>query len=220
MDAFVSERPEVTVRSRMPVVLLAVGIFALTGCVVTDLSAPVPPNASEAANQLNALQVEPQHSMRGYSRDRFGDGWRDQGNDCNTRELVLRRDGTDVRTGSSCNPTRGRWHSAYDGQTLHDPDGIDIDHMVPLANAWRSGADRWTNVRRAAFANDLSNPELLAVSRSSNRSKGDQSPDQWRPPNTRYWCTYARSWIAVKHEWDLSVTRAERSALREMLTFC
>jgi hypothetical protein len=74
--------------------------------------------------------------------------------------------------------------------------------------------------RREAFANDLVNPELFAVSRSVNRAKGDQSPDQWRPPNTRSWCAYARSWITVKHEWDLSVTRAERSALRDMLTFC
>ena len=116
--------------------------------------------------------------MRGYSRDRFGGGWRDQGNDCSTRELVLRRDGADVQFGSSCNPIRGRWRSTYDGQTLRDPDQIDIDHMVPLANAWRSGADRWTSV---------------------NRAKGDQSPDQWRPPNTRSWCAYA---------------------LRDRLTFC
>jgi hypothetical protein len=210
----------VTVRDRIGAVLLATAIFALTGCETTYLSVPVPPNASEAAQQLDALNVEPQHSMRGYSRERFGGGWRNQGNDCSTRELVLRRDGEDVRTGSSCNLIRGRWGSAYDGQSLHDPDGVEIDHMVPLANAWRSGADQWNDARREAFANDLVNPELLAVSRSSNRAKGDQSPDQWRPPNTRYWCTYARSWITVKYEWNLSVTRAERAALREMLAFC
>ena len=207
-------------RDRIGSLLLAAMIVALTGCEGAVLSAPVAPNASEAAQQLDALKVEPPHSMRGYSRDRFGGGWRDQGNDCSTRELVLRRDGADVQSGSSCNPIRGRWRSTYDGQTLRDPDQIDIDHMVPLANAWRSGADRWTDARREAFANDLVNPELFAVSRSVNRAKGDQSPDQWRPPNTRSWCAYARSWITVKHEWDLSVTRAERSALRDMLTFC
>ena len=205
-------------RNRMGLLLAL--IVAATGCEATVLSAPVPPNASEAAEQLHALTVESQHSMRGYRRDRFGAGWRDQGNDCSTRELVLRRDGTDVRTGSSCNPTRGRWRSPYDGQTVRDPDGIDIDHMVPLANAWRSGADRWTDARREAFANELAKPELRAGSRYINRSKGDQSPDQWRPSNTRYWCKYARAWITVKFEWDLSVTRAERAARREMLTFC
>lgn len=199
--------------------LAAAACIALSGCDTTYLSAPVPPDASEAAQQLDSLEIQPQHSMRGYSRERFRH-WTAQGNDCNTRELVLRRDGEDVQTGSSCKPLRGRWRSPYDGQLLRDPGSVEIDHVVPLANAWRSGADRWTDARREAFANDLVNPELLAVSRSSNRAKGDQSPDQWRPDSTRFWCTYARSWITVKYEWQLAVTMAERSALREMLTFC
>ncbi|MCI0686414.1 MAG: HNH endonuclease family protein [Sporichthyaceae bacterium] len=133
---------------------------------------------------------------------------------------MLRRDGEDVQTGSQCSPIQGRWRSQYDGKLVTDPGQIDIDHMVPLANAWRSGADEWTDGRREAFANDLVNPELLAVSQSSNRSKGDQAPDQWRPDNRTFWCTYARSWIAVKYEWHLSVTWTEKAALREMLGFC
>jgi len=198
--------------------VLVIGI-ALAGGDSVYLNAPVPPSAADAARQLNALAVESQHSMRGYSRDRF-EHWTEQGNSCSTRELVLRRDGEDVLTGSRCNPVDGRWHSQYDGRVLTDPGEVDIDHMVPLANAWRSGADEWNDGRREAFANDLVNPELLAVSQSSNRSKGDQSPDQWRPDNNGFWCTYARSWIAVKYEWQLSVTWAEKAALREMLTFC
>jgi len=198
---------------------LAVALTVATGCEAAYLTVPIPPNASEAAHQLDTLTVASQHSMRGYRRDRFAH-WSDQGDECDTREVVLRRDGQNVTTGGSCNPVRGTWRSRYDGLVLRNPRSLDIDHMVPLANAWRSGADQWTDARRKAFANDLISPELIAVSQSSNRSKGDQSPDQWRPTNIRYWCTYARSWIAVKYEWNLSVTRAEKRALRQMLASC
>jgi len=125
-----------------------------------------------------------------------------------------------VQSGSSCNPIRGRWRSTYDGQTLRDPDQIDIDHMVPLANAWRSGASDWDDARRGEFANDLTRPQLIAVSVSANRAKGDQDPSQWKPPNRNYWCDYAVDWIAVKYYWQLSVTTKEKAALAEMLETC
>ena len=70
--------------------------------------------------------------------------------------------------------------------------------MVPLANAWRSGAGKWTEEQRTEFANDLTRPQLMAVSAASNRSKGDQDPSQWKPPQKDYWCEYAQRWIAVK----------------------
>jgi hypothetical protein len=96
--------------------------------------------------------------------------------------------------------------------------------MVPLANAWRSGASTWTQEKRKAFANDLTHPQLLAVSASSNRSKGDQSPDEWQPPATTYWstywCTYGRAWTSVKATYGLSVTEAEKDMLTEMLDTC
>ena len=203
--------------------LLAAGLLALlaSGCAGDGVLAPpaAPPSAGAAAQQLDELKVAPHRPMRGYSRDRFPH-WSSQGEGCSTREVVLKRDGEGVVVDEDCAPVQGRWHSPYDEVTLHDPSEVDIDHVVPLANAWRSGADEWTDERREAFANDLEHPQLLAVSRSSNRAKGDQSPDQWRPPNGDYWCTYARSWIEVKHAWGLTVTGEERDALREMLATC
>jgi Uncharacterized protein conserved in bacteria len=162
--------------------------------------------------------VAPAGSMRGYSRNRFPH-WRDVGKNCDIRDTVLQRDGTDIKL-SGCNVVGGRWSSRYDGRVLTDPADVDIDHMVPLANAWRSGANRWDDEKRGDFANDLDRPQLFAVSKSSNRSKGDQDPSQWRPPDRNDWCQYAEDWITVKHYWRLSVTDAEKAALGDMLESC
>jgi hypothetical protein len=110
-------------------------------------------------------------------------------------------------------------------QLLRRPDSVerdpvDIDHVVPLANAWRSGAKRWTLVQRRAFANDLQDSQLIAVSASSNRSKGDQGPDTWKPPRRAAWCLYSRWWVQVKSHSRLTATQPERSELRRMVATC
>lgn len=169
--------------------------------------------------ELDALTVGTWAPMTGYSRDRF-EHWASQGHGCNTRDVVLQRDGTGVTVGDDCDITAGTWVSSYDGTTFTDPSDLDIDHVVPLANAWRTGAAGWDDSQRSAFANDLTRPQLVAVSASSNRSKGDQDPSQWRPPSQDNWCTYAQSWITVKAYWHLSVTADEKIALAEMLGTC
>jgi hypothetical protein len=180
---------------------------------------PEPPNTDASRSELDTLVVEQPHSMAGYSRDKFPH-WVAVNGRCDTRETVLRRDGQEVATDSECRSTTGNWYSPYDGKTLTSAATVDIDHMVPLANAWRSGADTWDTATRRRFANDLSNPQLIAVSASSNRAKGDQSPDQWKPPQASYWCTYARAWVHVKQVYVLSVTPAEHDTLSQMLDTC
>ena len=108
----------------------------------------------------------------------------------------------------------------YDGTTLTSPTKVDIDHVVPLANAWRSGASAWTTDKREDFANDVDRPQLIASSQNSNRSKGDQDPSTWKPKATSVWCEYAEDWIEVKSYWKLTVTTAEKSALIDMLEEC
>jgi hypothetical protein len=110
--------------------------------------------------------------------------------------------------------------SVYDDRVLSDPADVEVDHLVPLANAWRSGADKWTDAQRGAFANDLVRPELAAVSASANRAKGDQDPSQWKPSSRDAWCQYAKDWVEVKHFWRLTVTDRERAALADMLETC
>jgi hypothetical protein len=200
---------------------LCVAVLALAGCVpVEDTTGATgtPPSASESARLLGQLTVAKSGSMRGYSRDRFPH-WRDAGRNCDVRDTVLERDGEKIKR-SGCNVVGGRWVSVYDGRSFADPSDLDIDHLVPLANAWRSGADKWNDARRGDFANDLTRPQLRAVSATSNRAKGDQDPSQWRPAKRDFWCEYAADWIAVKHFWRLKVTTAEKAALSDMLDTC
>jgi hypothetical protein len=208
------------------VVVAAVAASVLSGCVPLEgrtqpLVTASGTAAAQATQQLNELTVAKSSAMRGYSRARFPH-WRETGANCNVRDAVLRRDGERVGPVQlrGCNVVGGRWFSPYDGKTLTDPKDVDIDHMVPLANAWRSGADRWDDKRRGDFANDLTRPQLKAVSLTANRAKGDQDPAQWKPPDRTYWCQYARDWIAVKHFWRLTVTTAEKAALGDMMGAC
>ncbi|MFY1689281.1 HNH endonuclease family protein [Plantactinospora sp. WMMB782] len=206
-------------RSGSAAVLL--GLLALGGVACAPVESPPAPESSGPADtqaQLGQLTVASAGSMRGYSRERFPH-WRKAGKNCDVRDTVLQRDGTGIKL-SGCNVVGGRWSSRYDNRALSDPSDVDIDHMVPLANAWRSGADEWDDDRRSDFANDLDRPQLVAVSASSNRAKGDQDPSQWKPPNRDDWCQYAEDWIAVKHFWRLSVTSAEKAALDDMLGSC
>ncbi len=207
---------------RVVAVLLAV--FALAGCTGLGLPGDGPSGAragdpAGARGELATLTVGAPQSMSGYSRARFPH-WIDQGGGCNTRDLVLKRQGQGVVATAPCKITHGTWLSPYDNRTYTDPQKVDVDHVVPLANAWRSGANGWTETRRQDFANDLTHPQLLAVAVAQNRAKGDQDPSQWKPPNHDYWCRYAEDWIAVKHFWALTVTAAEKTALTDMLETC
>jgi hypothetical protein len=201
--------------------LLAV-VLTTAGCDPLDAPSAVAPPAGDAADSattLNGLTIASWAPMTGYSRDRFHH-WDAQGSGCDTRDVVLKRDGVGVQVGTDCAITKGTWTSPYDGATVTDPQSLDVDHMVPLANAWRTGAGSWTDQQREAFANDLTRPQLVAVTASSNRSKGDQDPSEWKPPRRDYWCTYARDWITVKAYWKLNVTTAEKAALNDMLGTC
>ncbi|WP_443075795.1 HNH endonuclease family protein [Streptomyces sp. TRM 70351] len=199
---------------------------ALTGLVAglvltappAQAAPPTPPSAAQARSMLAGLPVAGEASMDGYSRNLFPH-WIAQDGKCNTREVVLRRDGTSVRTDSECRATSGRWFSQFDGVTLTSASQVDIDHMVPLAEAWRSGARSWSAAKRRSFANNLSAAQLIAVSASSNRSKGDQDPAEWLP-RAAYQCTYARSWVWVKHNYAMKVDSAEKSALSGILNRC
>jgi hypothetical protein len=163
--------------------------------------------------------VQAEGSSDGYSREKFPH-WSTQSGACNTREVVLKRDGRNVEQDTACAAVRGSWYSEYDGATWTAASDVDIDHMVPLAEAWRSGARNWTTAARQAFANDLTRPQLIAVTDNVNQEKSDQDPAEWLPPRTAYTCTYARMWVHVKHHWKLTVDRAEKTALEGVLRNC
>ncbi|MEI7033699.1 HNH endonuclease family protein [Streptomyces pratensis] len=196
-----------------------VATSALFTAPTAQAAMPTPVSASTARAYLGGLDVSAEGSSSGYSRDKFPH-WVTQSGACNTREVVLKRDGTNVRQDGSCAAVSGSWYSPFDGATWHAASDVDIDHMVPLAEAWRSGANSWTNARRQSFANDLARPQLIAVTDNVNQSKGDKDPAEWMPPRTAYRCTYARAWVHVKHSYGLSVDSAEKSALQSILNAC
>ncbi|HSH13820.1 MAG TPA: DUF1524 domain-containing protein, partial [Desulfurivibrionaceae bacterium] len=104
--------------------------------------------------------------------------------------------------------------SPYTGQEIRKASELDIDHLVPLSHAQRNGGAKWSRQRKRQFANDPQN--LLVVEAGVNRAKGDQAPDQWRPPRRGFWPEYARRWRAVKDKYQLRISPAEEAALREM----
>ena len=208
-------------RPRWSLALLAV-VSSTVAVVPAAPAAATPPNIPSKATaqaELDGLTVAAQGSMSGYSRSLFPH-WIIVSGTCDTRETVLKRDGTNVTVDSSCHPTSGRWYSPYDGATWTSASEVDIDHIVPLAEAWRSGASSWTTSRRQSFANDLSDPQLIAVTDNVNQAKGDQDPSTWQPPRTAYRCTYAKMWIASKSHWSLTLQSTEKTALQTMLNTC
>ena len=159
-------------------------------------------------------------SRAGYDRDLFKH-WIDvDGDRCNARYEVLIAEAVKrPRIGNGCSLSGGRWVSAYDGVQTTQTNALDIDHVVPLAEAWDSGANTWSATTRQAFANDLDDPRsLIAVTARSNRQKSDQDPAEWLP--TRGRCTYVVNWIAVKVRWQLSVDPIEHAALSALIDEC
>ena len=194
----------------------------------TAAGAPPPPSVEDALPMLEDLTVAPSGSMAGYSREAFPHwsseaasyGWTEPDGSCDVRDAALIRDGEGVEIDDDCSITAGMWLDPYTGQTLTDSSEVDIDHVVPLANAWRSGASSagWSTADREAYAND---PKvLLSADDAANQTKGDKGPEAWKPPNRDYWCEYSRRWIWIKSDWQLTINPAEKTALNEMLTTC
>ena len=156
-------------------------------------------------------------TRRGYEREKFVH-WVDGDGDCqDTRDEVLAAESLVKVTG--CDIQRGQWRSYYDGATTRSSTEFDIDHLVPLAEAWDSGAKRWNAPTRQRFANDLRDSRsLVAVTASSNRSKSDRDPSEWMPTLGK--CVYIRQWVAVKIRWRLKVNRPEKHALRAKAADC
>lgn len=153
-----------------------------------------------------------------YDRGEYG-GWRDSDGDCiNTRHEVLAAESLVPPLFLGCKVVTGLWFDPYTGRTFTDPKDLDVDHMVPLAEAHRSGGFAWTREQKRAYANDLDNPgHLIAVEARANRQKGAKDPAQWMPPNKTYWCAYLLTWLAIKEKWNLSIDEVERWAIDNML---
>ncbi|XRQ06128.1 HNH endonuclease family protein [Actinomadura welshii] len=178
--------------------------------------------AKRARADLDGLRIASEGGGDGYEREKFGTRWKDiDRNGCDQRNDVLARDLSDVGKRGGCVVMSGRLRDPYSGKEItfakEDAAEVQIDHIYPLALAWRMGASRWSEDEREEFANDHDN--LLAVWGVPNRQKSDSGPGEWKPRKS-YQCTYAIKYIAVAAEYSLPVTRADHAALEDFLSRC
>ncbi|WP_328349355.1 HNH endonuclease family protein [Streptomyces sp. NBC_00445] len=207
------------------VTALSRGLVA-AAVAVLSLTATPPAHAAETLPLTEAVASLPvdTESRDGYSRDKFrhwnaGD---DPADGCNTRAEVLLHEAVEPPTvGPNCRLTGGTWWSYYDATEVTSASGLDIDHMVPLAEAWDSGASAWTVQRREAYANDQgAEQSLVAVTARSNRQKADQDPAEWMPPAADAHCRYVAEWVGTKLRWGLAADDTELAALRDVALAC
>lgn len=201
---------------------------APTKALVVSASADAPRHSvaatkkkSDAKSLLKKLKVA-KESTKKYSRSAFPH-WTDSNRDgCDTRrEVLIAESRKKVRRDGRCNISGGRWVSYYDGKKTTNPSTFDIDHMVPLQEAWQSGASKWDKKTRTRFANDTGYaPSLVAVSAKSNRSKGARDPYEWLPPKSSAHCRYVSEWVGVKYRWSLSIDKKEKKAINKVLNKC
>lgn len=169
--------------------------------------------------------AEPDPNRPRYDRETWdGKGWADADRDgCNTRAEVLQAESAvpTVSKPTNCTVLTGQWTEPYRGKTVTDASALQIDHVVALGDAERSGGWAWPAERKLAFANNLADPDaLVAVDGAENERKADKGPDQWTPPNAAYRCTYVATYARVKATWDLTVTPAQAAAIERARQEC
>lgn len=201
-------------------VSVAVGSGIAIAAGHVDHHAVVSADARSSRALLRELHVGSTYHA-GYERSKFK-LWDDIGNGCTVRDRVLYRDAIrKPAVESGCRLVDGAWRSPYDGVRTRDPEQVQVDHVVPLAQAWGAGAWKWSARRREQYANDLGTSyDLLAVSAHSNESKGDQDPSQWLPPRRSFDCTYEADYTAVLWRWQLHISQALHRFLARHLKTC
>jgi hypothetical protein len=204
---------------RRPLLALLYAVLVSAGLVAVPSAAHATSYSATLTQAIADLSTATE-SRTGYSRDLFRHWVDADGDGCSTRNEVLIAEAEDAPTvGSTCSLTGGRWFSYYDGVSQTSASALDVDHLVPLAEAWDSGAGGWSSATREAYANDLGDYRtLVGVTAAVNRSKGDQDIAEWLPAQQQ--CRYLREWVAVKHRWRLRVDSAEKQAMTSLASGC
>jgi len=200
--------------------------------LLAPLTEFAPPASAAPGDEVTApltelvsdLPVQPEGSREGYSRDRFRH-WIDADRDgCDARAEVLLSEAVrppEVTGRCTITAGTGEWYSWYDEETWTDKGDLDIDHVVPLAEAWDSGAAAWTDAERRDYANDLGDERsLAAVTDNVNQAKGDKDVAEWTPPAASAICRHTTDTVVVRTRWGLSLDRAELNAINRIMAGC
>lgn len=214
-----------TVVSVVVLIGISAGIFVSPDFYQPIMSQVTQPTQAtgDAAEALETLAVKGRAPKTHYSRDQFGDGWREK-NGCDTRDIILNRDLENPAVNADCEVTSGTLHDPYTGKTINFQRGastssdVQIDHVVALSDAWQKGAQQLSAEKREQLANDPL--ELLAVDGPANQQKSDGDAATWLPANKAFRCQYVARQIAVKKKYALWVTPAEKDAMLRVLSAC
>jgi uncharacterized protein DUF1524 len=214
------------VRWPIVVTLLVVGVLAvLPAATARDAASPL--WVKMAKERLSILDTKSAASMTDYSRAKFGSAWFVVDlNGCSTRNDILARDLREVvfKASDHCFIVKGTLQDRYTGTTINFVRGpstsgkVQIDHVVALASAWRTGAQAWTAARRLFYAND--GLVLLAVDGPANNAKSDKDAANWLPPDGAFHCRYVARQIATKTKYELWVIQPERMKMSDVLGGC
>ena len=200
-------------------IALALTLF-LAG--VPEAASAATPTVTEV---ISTLAVKDRAPKTGYTREQFGTAWKDvDGNSCDTRNDILKRDLTAQVFKDHCTILSGVLPDPYSGESIDflrgvgTSNAVQIDHVVALSNAWQTGAFKLTIEKRTAFANDPLN--LLAVKGVLNSQKGDGDAATWLPPRKNYRCAYVARQVAVKAKYRLWLTAPEKAAIVKIISKC
>lgn len=195
---------------------LVIGLSFIT----FNASASASVSFKDAKTALNTLKVADE-VRTGYKRTLFKH-WVGVGNGCDSRKAVIISEAiVKPKVEAGCKIIGGEWLSIYDNVKVTDAGKLDVDHMVPLAEAWDSGASAWDAAKKEMYANDQTDPRhLIAVTGASNRSKSDQDPAEWMPTNKTYTCEYLTNWVSIKVRWGLTVDKKEKDFIANELKSC
>ncbi len=130
-----------------------------------------------------------------------------------------------------CRTSKGLWIDPYTYKSANEltkengkfgiSNDLDVDHVVPLKNAHRSGGWSWPSWKKEEYANYLEDKNhLLAVSASENRIKGAKGPEDYMPPAKNYHCGYLKTWIKIKMNWNLMMSQREAEFIQTKLKSC
>jgi len=200
-------------------IVVTVLLFAFINLNTVSVKADSNVSAVSLKTGIEKLIVRKEDLTKKYDRAKFKHWVKStKYPQCNVRYEILIDEGDRTKVSKNCYVT-GTWVSYYDRTRFTDPRLLDIDHMVPLHEAWKSGASRWSDAKRQKYANDTTNPyTLVAVSRSSNRSKSDKDPSDWLPKFNK--CRYIAEWVSVKIHWKLTIDKKEKQALKKQSRNC
>lgn len=206
-----------------------IAVVLLAACSPSSPSgAPPGPSPTDEAHLRSTLPPltvsEPAPHRPRYSRDDWlPSGWDDaDGDGCNTRkEVLIAESSTPVNIGERCALRGGTWYDAFSGVRTDDPSRLQIDHLVALADADRSGGWAWPATRKRAFANNLDDPdELNAIDGKLNQDKGDLGPEGWTPPHKEARCRYIAAYVRIKSQWGLTVTPEQWGSIARAWRSC